>query len=82
VTALMLHQVQRNKCSFINESATFISKNPWLIHSYISIEVVDLAQINKSVVSLWLYHFGGCLANFGEHFGAIVIWHGRLYLYV
>jgi len=64
-------------------SATFISKSPWFIP--INIEGVNPAQINELPLSISLYnchyHLGGCSINTGEHFAAIVMWHGKPYLY-
>ena len=64
-------------------SASFISEAPWLIP--ISIEEFNLTQINDLplCISVYgsVYQLGGCSLNTGEHFEAIIMWHGRPYLY-
>ena len=64
-------------------SASFTSKAPWLIP--ISIEGFNLAQVNELPLCISLYgstyQLGGCSLNIGEHFVAVIMWHGRPYLY-
>ena len=64
-------------------SASFVSKTPWIIP--ISIEGFNHAQINKLplCISLYgsIYQLGGCSLNTGEHFVAVIMWHGRPFLY-
>ena len=85
ITSESKKQLQFYECrgTFQVVSAMFISKSPWLIP--ISIEGVNPAQINELPLSISLhnsrYHLGGCSVNTGEHFAAIVMWHGRPYLY-
>lgn len=63
-------------------SCEFISKTPWVIP--ICIEPIDL-QFNNLPLSVTVYNnhyqLGGCTINIGEHFGSVILWHGRLYYY-
>lgn len=64
-------------------STAFISKKPWIIP--VNIEPIDLTHIKTLPLSLSIYNhqykLGGCSINVGEHFVAIIMWHGRPYIY-
>ena len=64
-------------------SCKFISKTPWVIP--ISIEAIDLKQIDNLPLSVTVYNkhyeLGGCTVNTGGHFVSVILWHGRPYFY-
>ena len=84
-TAEVSKEVKFYECKgeFLITSATFANKNPWVVP--LTIEGLHLPQINKLPLTISLYNqkyqLGGCSINTGAHFTAIVMWHGRPYLY-
>ena len=64
--------------------AAFTNKKPWNIP--LNIEVHNLQQINKLPLTISFsdkkYQLGGCIINTGILFTAIIVWHGRPYVFL